>query len=84
MMQLTRKRTKTNDEGSLDGTILQNFEIYFPVPKAYTEWSRRGGFRTTQAQTSPRIRAVWSAPLLFEFWKVPYLSLLQAKFHFSS
>ena len=43
-----------------------------------------GGLRTTQAQTSLRIRAVWSVPLLFAFWKEPYLSLLQAKFHFSS
>ena len=43
-----------------------------------------GGLRTTKAQTSLRIRAVWSAPLLFAFWKVPYLSLLQAKFQVSS
>ena len=45
-----------------------------------------GGLRTTQAQTSLRIRAVWSAPLLFAFCKVQYLSLLhvQAKFHLSS
>ena len=43
-----------------------------------------GGLRTTKAQTSLRIRAVWSAPLLSAFWKVPYLSLLHAKFHFSS
>ena len=28
------------------------------------------GLRTTQAQTSLRIRAVWSAPVLFPFWKV--------------
>ena len=38
-----------------------------------------GGLRTTKAQTSLRIRAVWSAPFLFTFWKAPYLSLLQAK-----
>ena len=43
-----------------------------------------GGLQTTQAQTSLRIRAVWSAPLLFVFWKVSYLDLLQAKFQFSS
>ena len=43
-----------------------------------------GGLRTTQAQTSLRIRAVWSAPLLFAFCKVQYLSLPQAKFQFSS
>ena len=43
-----------------------------------------GGWRTTQAQTSLRIRAVWSAPLLFAFWKVPYLISLQVKFQFSS
>ena len=43
-----------------------------------------GGLRTTKAQTSLRIRAVWSAPLLFAYWKVSYLDLLQAKFQFSS
>ena len=43
-----------------------------------------GGLRTTQAQTSLRIRAVWSAPLLFAYSKVSYLDLLQAKFQYSS
>ena len=33
----------------------------------------------TLAQTSLRIRAVWSAPLLFAFWKVSYVNLLQVK-----
>ena len=42
-----------------------------------------GGLRTTKAQTSLRICAVWSAPLLFTYWKV-YLDLLQGKFQFSS
>ena len=42
------------------------------------------GLRTTQAQTSLRICAVWSAPLLFVFCKEQYLSLLQAKLKFSS
>ena len=32
-----------------------------------------GSLRTTQAQTSLRVRADWSAPLLFAFWKVSYL-----------
>ena len=27
---------------------------------------------------------VWSAPLLFMFWKVPYVNLLQVDFQFSS
>ena len=40
--------------------------------------------RTTKAQTSLRIRAVWSAHLLFAYWEVTYLSMLQAKFQFSS
>ena len=40
------------------------------------------GLRTTQAQTSLRIRAVWSAPLLFAFWKVSYVNLLQVNFNF--
>ena len=42
-----------------------------------------GGLGTTKLQTSLRICAVWSAPLLFAFWKAPYLSLLQAKSLFS-
>ena len=42
------------------------------------------GLRITQAQTSLRISAVWSAPLLFAFCKVPYVNLLQMKFQFSS
>ena len=43
-----------------------------------------GDLRTTQAQTSLRIRAAWSLPLLFAFWKEPYVNLLQVKFQFSS
>ena len=39
-----------------------------------------GGFRTTKAQTSLHILAVWSAPLLFSKWKVSYLDWLPAKF----
>ena len=31
-------------------------------------------FWTTQAQTSLRIRAVLSAPLLYAYWKVSYLA----------
>ena len=42
------------------------------------------GLRTTQAQTSLRIRAVWSAPLLLALWKVSYINLIQVKFQFSS
>ena len=42
-----------------------------------------GGFRTTQAQTSLRIRAVLSAPLFFAYWKLSYIDLLKAKFQFS-
>ena len=34
-----------------------------------------GGLRTAKAQTSLRIRAVWSAPFLFAYW-----NLLLAKF----
>ena len=37
------------------------------------------GWRTTKAQTSLFIRAVWSAPLLFAYWKVSYKNFLQAK-----
>ena len=40
------------------------------------------GLQTTMAQTSLHIRAVWSAPLLFAYWKVSYLNLLQVKFNF--
>ena len=34
-----------------------------------------GGKRTTKAQTSLRIRADWSAHLLFTHWKVSFLNL---------
>ena len=43
-----------------------------------------GGLRTTKTQTSLRIYADWSAPLSFAFGKVTYLTLLRAKFQFSS
>ena len=43
-----------------------------------------GGLPATQAQTSLRIRAVWSVPLLFAFWKESYVNLLQVEFQFSS
>ena len=38
--------------------------------------------QTTKAQTSLRICAVWSAPLLFTNWIVSYLNLLQARLHY--
>ena len=41
------------------------------------------GFASTKAQTSIRIRADLSAPLLFALRKVSYLDLRQAKFLFS-
>ena len=43
-----------------------------------------GGLQTTKAQTSLRIRADWSVHLLFAYWKVSYLNLLQTKFQYSS
>ena len=43
-----------------------------------------GDLRTTKAQTSLRICADCSAPLLFAYWKVSYPNLLRAKFQFSS
>ena len=43
-----------------------------------------GGLRTTKVQTRLRIRAVWSAPLLFTYWKESYLDLLRTKFQLSS
>ena len=43
-----------------------------------------GALRTTKTQTSLRICAVWSAPLLFAYCKVSYIDLLHAKFQFSS
>ena len=42
------------------------------------------GLRITNWQTSLHICAVYSAPLLFAYWKVAYLNLLQAIFQFSS
>ena len=43
-----------------------------------------GGLRTTNAQTSLRIRAVWSAHLFFAYWKESYLDVLRAKVQISS
>ena len=43
-----------------------------------------GGLGAIKAQTSLCICAVWSAPLLFAYWKVSYLSLLLTKFQFPS
>ena len=40
------------------------------------------GLRTTKTQTSLRIRAVWSAPLIFAYWKEFYLDLLRRDFNF--
>ena len=42
-----------------------------------------GGLWTTKAHISLRKCAVWSAPLLFPYWKASYLDLLQARFHYS-
>ena len=42
------------------------------------------GLQTIQVQTSLRIRADWSASLLFAFWKASYVNLLQMKFKISS
>ena len=41
-------------------------------------------FANNKGQTSLRIHAVWSAPLLFGFLEVSHLNLQQAKFPFSS
>ena len=43
-----------------------------------------GGLPTAKTQTSLRIRAVLSAPLLFADWTVSYIDLLLAKFQYSS
>ena len=43
-----------------------------------------GGLQTTKVQTSLRICAVLSAPLLFPYCKVSYLGSLQAKFQIST
>ena len=66
---------------------LQAFKIYERV--CVCQWGLDArktvfrGLRISQAQTSLRIRAVRSAPLLFAFWQVSYLGLLQAKFQTS-
>ena len=41
-----------------------------------------GSLRTIQAQTNLRIRAAWSAPLLFALWKVSYVNMLHVNFNF--
>ena len=40
------------------------------------------GLQTIKVQTSLCIPTVWSAPLLFAYWKGCYLDLLRAKFQF--
>ena len=40
-----------------------------------------GGLWSTQSQTSLRISAVWSAPLLFAFWKVSNVNMLHVNFN---
>ena len=60
-----------------------NYNILLPYGPRH-EKPVFGGLRTTKAQTSLRIRTVWSVPLLFAYWKVSFLDLLQAKFHISS
>ena len=42
-----------------------------------------GGLQTTKVQTSLRMHAVWSVPLLSALRKVPYVNFLQVKFQFS-
>ena len=56
------------------------FTLYGPWCKKTCLW----GLRTTKEQTSLPIGTDWSAPLLFAFWKVSYLYLLQVNFHFTS
>ena len=68
--------------------FLKDFNWTYPIIYRYMGLFARKpvfrGLQTTKRQTSLRICAVWSAPLLFAFWKVPYLGLLQAKFQISS
>ena len=44
--------------------------------------SRSSNLQTTKVQTSLRIHTVWSAPLLFTYWKVSYQDLLERNFNF--
>ena len=41
-------------------------------------------FANNTAQTNLRIHTVRSVPLLFAYWKLSYVNLLQVKFQFSS
>ena len=49
---------------------------------ALTQENLSLSLQTTKVQTSLCICAVWSAPVLFAYWKVSYLHLLQANFSF--
>ena len=68
-------REKRSCQKSYCSTDEMGFDVRKPV---------FGGLWTTQSQTSLRIRAVWSATLLFAFCKVSHVNMLQVKFHFSS
>ena len=61
--------------------ILTPWYIQWTIPSLLYGPQRlsSGGLWTTQAQTSLHICTVWSTPLLFTFWKVLYVNLLQAK-----
>ena len=69
-----------------------NHNLYMHVQQSwvsllYGPWREKTCLRclgTTKAQTSLRgfIRAVWSAPLLFTYWKLSYLDMLQANSNF--
>ena len=65
-------------------TILCVYYMQLEVLDTWSEtrllWASSSGV----CETSPRIRAVWSAPLLFAFWKFSYERLLLVKFQFSS
>ena len=51
---------------------------------ASTRENLSSGVCEQHRQTSLHIHAVWSMPLLFSFWKVSYVNLLQMKFQLSS
>ena len=66
----------------LEFNITYSFTTQKELFGLYARSLPSGGLQTTNRQTSQRIRALRSAPLLFMYWKVSYINLLRAQFNF--
>ena len=68
------------------GHLIFNVSIYL-LASLYGPWYEKTCLRclqTTKPQTSLCVCTVWSGSLLFPYWRVSYLNLIQANFQYSS